>query len=133
VSSNITDLKKEPVMAIYAQRYPVYQPSMRIITAITNANPASVTTSFNHNYISGTIVRLDIPLGYGMTDANQQFGPITVTGLTTYTIPIDTTYYTPFAAPATFPENAQQAQCVPFGELATQLTAATVNVLNPNM
>lgn len=114
---------------ISAYQFPVFKPAMRIISAITNGFPATVTTTFDHGYISGTIVRLDIPPGFGMVQANQQFGPITVTGNTTFTIPIDTTFYDAFAAPSTFPENYQQAQCVPIGENNDILTAAVQNVL----
>jgi hypothetical protein len=120
-------------MAMYAQMHPIYQPAMRIISSISNSFPANVTTTFAHQYITGTIVRLDIPLGYGMPQANQQFGPILVTGSTTFSIPIDTTHFDPFAAPDSYPLNAQQAQVVPFGEVSSTLEAATVNVLNPNM
>lgn len=119
-------------MAIFANSNPIFQPAMRIIDSITNSFPAVVTTTFDHQYITGTIVRLDIPLGFGMHQANQQTGPIEVTGSTTFTIAIDTTFYDPFSAPATWPLEAQQAQVVPIGEVNETLKAATVNVLNPN-
>lgn len=83
-------------MAILAYQYPTYQPAMRIISSITNANPVTITTSFNHQYLTGTIVRLDIPSGFGMTQLNQQYAPITVTSTTTFTMPIDTTLFSPF-------------------------------------
>jgi hypothetical protein len=102
---------------------------MRIIASITNASLAAVTTTFNHQYLTGTIVRLVIPLGFGMVQANQLFGEIVVTGPTTFTIGIDTTNFGVFAAPATFPENTQSAQCVPIGENNNTLKAATQNVL----
>lgn len=111
---------------------PVYQPAMRIVTAITNAFPAAVTTSFAHQYLTGTIIRLDIPPGYGMTQANQLFGDITVTGSTTFNISIDTTQFDTFITPVGFPDGYQNAQSVPIGELSSTLQAATVNVLNPN-
>jgi hypothetical protein len=116
-------------MAIRAYPFPVYQPSMRIIANITNAPLASVTTTFNHQYLTGTIVRLVIPLGFGMVQANQLFGEIVVTGPTTFTIGIDTTTFGVFSAPTTFPENTQFAQAVPFGENNSILTAAVQNVL----
>src|SRR5690348_14614691 len=119
-------------MTIDALVSPVYKPAMRIISAITQAPVASVTTTFAHGYITGTIVRLDIPQGHGMTQANQQFGPIVVTGDTTFTIPIDTTFYDAFSAPVSYPESAQKAQAVPFAEVNLLLKAAVQNVLNPN-
>lgn len=116
-------------MAIPAQPFPIYQPSMRIISAITNADPALVTTTFNHQYLTGTIVRLVIPPGFGMTQANQLYAPITVTGDTTFTIAIDTTYFDVFVTPASFPLSYQSAQAVPIGEDNDMLTAAVQNVL----
>lgn len=113
-------------MVIFPFEKPVFQPAMRAIAAITNSNPAIVTTTINHLYITGTIVRLDIPPLAGMQQANQQFGPIVVTGPTTFTIGIDTTYYdvfTPLLSPL------QQAQAVPIAENSDILTAAVQNVL----
>jgi len=115
-----------PVLAI---QNPVFKPAMRIVTAITNAFPAAVTTSFDHNYITGTIIRLIVPLGFGMVQANQKFGTITVTSPTTFNIDIDTTFFDVFAAPVTFPENQQSSQCVPFAEINSILSGATENVL----
>ncbi len=122
-------------MAIYANPFPIYQPSMRIVSAISKANPASVTTTFAHQYVTGTVVRLDIPAGFGMTQANQQFGDITVTSPTTFTIAIDTSLFDTFVVPTytLLPSGTvvslQQAQCVPIGELNLQLNAAVQNVL----
>jgi hypothetical protein len=116
-------------MAILAQRFPIFQKSMRIISSITNASPAVVTTTFNHQYITGMIVRLNIPEGFGMVQANQLYGPIIVTGDTTFTIAIDTTKFDAFAAPSSFPLNRQSAQVTPIGEVNTTLKSATQNVL----
>ena len=114
---------------IRAYPFPVYQPSMRIIASITNAPLAMVTTTFNHQYLTGTIIRLIIPLGFGMVQANQLFGEIVVTGPTTFTIGIDTTFFGAFTTPATFPDNTQFAQCIPIGENNNTLRAAVQNVL----
>ena len=116
-------------MSILANPFPVYQPAMRIITNITNGFPATVTTSFAHQYITGTIVRLDVPREFGMTQVNQKFGPITVTSDTTFTIPIDTTYFDSFSISMTFPFSYQSAQSVPIGEVNELLRAAVQNVL----
>lgn len=122
-------------MAIYALARPVYKPAMRVILSITNAFPALVTTTINgvtpanHGYITGTIVRLDIPTGFGMTQANQLSGAITVVSPTTFTVDIDTTLFDIFAAPANWPYSQQKAQVVPFAEINSILTAAVKNVL----
>jgi len=116
-------------MAILAYPYPVFQPSMRIISAITTSNPAVVTTTFDHQYITGTIIRLDIPPLFGMQQVNQQFGPIIVTSPTTFSIAIDTTHYDPFTTPTQYPYSQQYAQCNAFAEINSILTAAVQNVL----
>jgi|SRR5712671_531292 len=116
-------------MPVFAIQNPVFQPAMRIVTAITNAFPAAVTTSFDHNYVTGTIIRLTIPPGYGMVQANQKFGAIEVTSPTTFNIDIDTIFFDVFVVPVTFPDDRQQAQSVPFAEINSILTAATQNVL----
>lgn len=113
----------------YAVADPRYQPAMRIITALTNANPASVTTSFDHDYLSGLIVRLHIPKGYGMLQAHQLVGTITVTGTTTFTIDIDTAQFDSFTTPSGDPWYINSyAQVVPVGEVNSSLLQATRNV-----
>ena len=104
---------------------PLFQPAMRLIAAISQSNPVSVTTTFNHLYISGNIVRLDIPSVFGMPQMNGAYGPITVTGPTTFTMPIDSSNYQAFVIPD--PAPATGAQVVPFAEINSQLTAAVQN------
>lgn len=114
----------------YAVVNPIFQPAMRIIAAITNANPAVVTTTFAHQYITGTIVRLDIPVACGMQQANQMTGTIVVTGTTTFAINIDTTKFDAFSIPVSPPSYANTcAQVVPIGESSNILTAAVQNIL----
>jgi len=114
----------------YADQTPVFKPAMRLIIAITNTNPTQVTTSFVHSYITGTIVRLDIPLACGMQQISGQFGPITVNSTTTFTIPIDSTSFDTFSIPINpVPSTNTCAMVIPIGELNSQLTAALQNVL----
>jgi hypothetical protein len=113
-------------MSIQAQTHPVFKPAMRIITDITSGNPAAVTTSFNHGYSSGIIVRLVVPLGFGMQEVNDQFGEITVISPNSFDIDIDTSYFNPFFVPA---GNKQYAQCIPFGEDNSTVYLAYQNVL----
>lgn len=123
-------------MAIIALANPVYKPAMRGIIAIARNNPIIIATTLDgvtfgpHGYIDGLIVRLDIPPGWGMFQANQLFGSIIVTGPTTFIIPsINSTSFDVYTAPATFPENRQIGQCVPIGEDNGMLTGATFNQL----
>jgi hypothetical protein len=113
----------------FAIQNPVYQPAMRLIAAISNSFPAVVTTTFNHNYITGMIVRLDIPPANGMAPLDGELFPITVTGNTTFTIPVDTTNLGAFTIPVVTYHINTAAQVVPVGEISSTLDAATVNVL----
>lgn len=116
-------------MSILATQYPVFQQAMRIISSITNSCPATVTTTFAHQYATGQIVRLNVPRGYGMVEINQLYGPIIVTGDTTFTIDIDTTNFNVFAMPSNFPDNQQYAQVTPIGQIAQLIQYAERNVL----
>lgn len=113
----------------YPEVNPIYQPSMRFISNITNAFPAVVTTTQDHRYIDKTIVRIDIPPRFGMQQVNQQFGEIIVLSPTTFSIGIDTMQYDVFGASSVYPFSYQQAQSVPIGENNSILTAAVQNTL----
>ena len=110
---------------------PLIQPALRQVLAITNSSTPSVTTAQNHLYVSGTIVRFNIPTNYqgpsyGMGQLGQQTSQITVTGPTTFTLnDIDTTTYDPFVIPS---NPTQYAQVIPIGENNNTLAAATHNI-----
>lgn len=117
-------------MRFYANPSPIFQPAMRLVTAITNANPAAVTTSFDHDYRTGDIVRLYVPIWYGMRRADKLKGEITVTSATEFAIDIDTTGFNAFSIPAPVPWYVDStAQVVPVGEISSNLGAAVQNVL----
>lgn len=105
---------------------PMFRPAARQIASIDNAALATITTTFAHGYISGTIVRLYIPFSYGMQQAEHAVGAIVVTGDTTFTMGLDTSTYDTFSIPATV---YQYPQVVPIGEINSILTAAFMNVL----
>ena len=114
----------------FAFQNPIFQPAMRLIAAITNANPAVVTTTFAHLYLTGLIVRLDLPPAVGMPQANGMTGTITVLSPTTFSIDIDTTLFTPFAIPAMpGPFDDVCAQVVPIAEVNNSLDQAVRNIL----
>lgn len=115
-------------MPISPVQYPSFQPAMRQITAISNSFPAVITTSFNHNYYDGLIVRLDIPLNFGMQQVNGLFGVVTRIDATHFSLPIDTINFDPFVIPV----NALQgAQSVPIGQDTMIIWQATRDVV-PN-
>jgi len=112
-------------------------PGMNLVTAITKAYPATVTTKTAHNYVSGTIVRLYVPETYGMFQANSLTGEITVLTSTTFTIPIDTRTFDAFVDPSPVydptadpqPVQALYAQVCAIGERNDMFTAAVKNTL----
>ncbi len=115
--------------ACFSNPSPTFQPAMRIISSITNANPAAVTTTIDHDYLSDEIVRLIIPLGFGMVQANSLTGTITFTGNTIFTIDIATTFFDVFAAPSPLPSSYTCSQVIPIAEISSTLAGATKNVL----
>lgn len=113
-----------------AEQNPTFQRARRLISAITQANPAEITTSFDHDYETGDIVRIYVPRGFGMTEIDKMQGTITVTATDTFTINIDTTGFSAFSIPgsiawyiATYPS------VLPVGEISANLGAATQNTL----
>jgi len=101
-------------------------PKAHIVVGITNDYPALVTTSEDNHYQNYNIIRIDIPLGYGMQEINTLFGVAIVMSPTTFLINIDTRLFSPF----TIPVDAQQsAQCIPIGEINEVLYNATFNRL----
>lgn len=78
---------------------PDFEPEYRIITNITNAQNAAVTTAVAHGYINNSTVCLIVPNDYGM-HLDYVETKITVTGLTTFTCDLDTFSMDPFVIPA---------------------------------
>lgn len=116
-------------MPILATLKPTFQPAMRIIATVSSGFPCTVTTTFAHNYITGMIVRLNIPPQFGLSQANGKQSPIIVTSDTTFTMNIDTTFMDPYVPSSTFPFSQQYGQVTPVGELNETLLGATRNVL----
>jgi hypothetical protein len=122
-------------MSIEAIQFPAFQPAMRIVTSITNAINAVVTTSFDHQYVTGTIVRFRIPVDFGMMQIDELTSSITVLSPTTFSVDIDTTDFDQFIVPPApighLPPGAelQYAQVIPIGEINSLLAASTQNVL----
>ena len=114
-------------MPILAVATPIFQPAMRIITNITNSNPVVITTSFDNQFVTGLIIRLYVPQGYGITKLNHVEAPILVLTNTTFSMPIDTINMAPYITP---PAAEQFPQAVPTGEINSILYAATRNILN---
>lgn len=113
----------------YIDTNPQFQPAVRLITAVTLDNPAAVTTSTDHGYVTGTIVRFEIPECVGMQQLHKQQATITVTGPDTFTIDINTIDFDVFAipgAPRWFDNTC--ALVVPIGENGFMFTAAVQDI-----
>ena len=114
-----------------AVEFPTFQQAYRLVTMITNDVKASVTTSFAHQYGTGLIVLLIVPSQYGMLQANNLTGAITVTSPTTFLINIDTRDFDVFTYPGPTPPpgTTTPAQVIPFGEINSILDQAVHNAL----
>lgn len=108
-----------------AVQTPFYQPAMRAISSITQANPCVITTTFAHNYYSTDVVSLFIPPFFGMRELNGQQGQITVIDSTSFSFPYDTTNLDAFVDPGT----NQFAQVLCFAENVNTVVGAVDNTL----
>lgn len=74
-----------------------FVPKARLIANVTIALKAEVSTTEDHGYETGLVVRVFVPGAYGMSLYQQT--PIIVTGTTTFITEIDTTNQLPFTPP----------------------------------
>lgn len=115
-------------MSYLAEENPIFQPAVRLVDDVTKADPALITTSFDHDYIIGTTVRFYIPDTYGMYQLNHLVGEIlTIPTTDTFTVSIDTRDFNTFSVPGS---PKQYAQVVPIGENTFQTYAAFRNTLD---
>lgn len=109
---------------------PTYGPIMTVIEAITKATLAAVTTTTDHGYVDGTVVRLDITPACGMFQMDQLTSPILVTGARTFTTIIDSTQFDAFAIPVAPDVHTNICSlCVPIGSKNDTLEPAERNIL----
>lgn len=79
-------------------------PSAALITAITRANPMVVTITQNassqaNTYIPGQLVRLTIPITYGMWQADGLIAKITEINGSSLTLDVDSRNFDTFSVP----------------------------------
>ncbi len=106
-----------------------WEPEARIITGISQAASAVVTTAVPHGYSLGAIVRLVVPANFGMTQANGLLATITaIPSATTFTVNVDTSGFAAFAFPQQAPAfSSSYAQSIPVGELSSTFASAMRN------
>lgn len=105
-------------------------PEARIITGISVANPAVVTTSVPHGYQIGGKVRLNVPANFGMSQINGQLATIVgIPSANSFTTDINSSSFTAFAFPQQAPAFASSyAQSVPVGEVNASFLSAEANL-----
>ena len=104
-----------------------YTPSTVLISAVSNAEFAVVTTASPHGYVTNEVVGFFIPAIFGMSQLSRQSSPIVVTSDTTFITEINTLGYTPFAIPDPLPSAYTCAQVVSIGQKTTGATSSTLN------
>ncbi|HDZ26492.1 hypothetical protein LCGC14_0456590 [marine sediment metagenome] len=76
-----------------------FTPVRRLISTVTNADQAVVTTSADHGYVTDDWIRLIVPLSHGM-EIDYEQSKITVLSTTQFRTTIDTSFRLPFVVPA---------------------------------
>lgn len=100
-----------------------YQPNVFFISAISLGFVTTVTTTVNHNYSIGQLVRLLIPNGFGSRQLNEMLGNVTsIPATNQVTLDLNSSNADPFITNAAI---FTQPQIVAVGDVNT-------GVLNPN-
>lgn len=77
-----------------------FQPRRRLISAVTNAAQAVVTTTENHGYAIDQVVRLVIPEIYGMTVEYVVATVVAIPADDQFTVDLDTSALAAYVEPA---------------------------------
>lgn len=113
-----------------------YTPQRSVISSITQANPAVVTTATPHGLTSGQVVRINIPKNFGMEPLNHGLFHITVLTQSTFSlqnsqvplvINVDSTSFPAFIIPAS---PSQSAEILPVGSGPTPVTYTQPQIIN---
>lgn len=76
---------------------------VKTIASITQSNPATLTTTDNHNYVAGMNVSFLIPKAFGMQELNKLVVQVLTASTNTLTLNVDTRQFSPFAYPSPLP------------------------------
>lgn len=106
-------------------------PSSIVITAITQSNPMVITVDLNtvseaNTYIAGQLVKLFVPITYGMFQANGLVGQVLDNTPPNLTVEIDSTNFDVFTVPPT--GSFQPASLAPTGARNLQFNNTTNQV-----
>lgn len=103
--------------------YDIIYPSARVISNITQATSAVVTTLVDSGHQIGDYVKFYVPSSCGMTELNGQTGRVTAVSTAahpyTFTVDIDTSAYTAFQFPVYNATSLKKAYVIPAGDTYT--------------
>ena len=99
-------------------------PKRRLISAVTNATRAQVTTTEDHGYEVGQFVRLIVPLVYGMELNYIQAEILSIPTLSSFITDINTVNNGVYATPSA-PPSFTESQVVPISGLEENDTSIT--------
>lgn len=85
----------------------------KTIESITNAYPMVITTTTNHGYVAGMIVKFLIPPQFGMVQLNNLKGQVLSLTHDTLTIDLDSSNFDIFAYPAPLPNAYTPPSVIP--------------------
>lgn len=88
-----------------------WQPHARLISNVSTAQFAVVTTTADHDYEVGQYIMLEVPLDYGMYLPQVTAKILSIPTDTSFVTDINTLLQPPFATPAT--PSYTQANCAP--------------------
>ena len=101
-----------------------YEPSQFTISDIALGVTTTVTTSVNHNYVIGQLVRLLIPEFYGSYQLNEQLGYVlSIPSADEVNIAINSTQSNPFVPSPSY--GPTPPQIVAVGDINTGLISST--------
>ena len=113
---------------VYPILNPIFQPAMRLIEDVILGPTTSIETMQPHLYRTGLIVRILWPQNCGTWQLNNTIGPITVTGASTFTMAVDSTYFDAPAVPSIPVTVHSYPSVVPVGEINPELHQAVHNI-----
>jgi len=118
-------------MAEFPILNPIFQPAIREIAGLSavyfqDTLLLQVTTTQDHLYKDGLVVRLSIPLEYDAQQFNQAKGDIVVDSPTTFIMAFASIQFDPFVVPL---EPKQVPLVIPIAEDVQFLNSAVQNVL----
>lgn len=115
--------------------YPKYNPSKKLIASVTRDINALVTTTTEHLFNTGLIVRLLVPEACGMFQINQMTAEIIVVDAFSFTTGINSTNFDAFLIPPYLPTPGgvpqhynTLAEVIPIGEGNEFMNSYPINI-----